>query len=76
MCPKHTKNTTQNNSNHTTQKEKIMKRVCIYARTSTKQHQSTEYQINFLSQIAERNNWEIVDTYKYVGEFKDGEFVG
>ena len=40
-----------------------MKRVCIYARTSTKQHQSTEYQINFLSQIAERNNWEIVDTY-------------
>ena len=53
-----------------------MKQVCIYARTSTSQHQSTEYQINFLSQIAERNNWEIVDTYKYVGEFKDGEFVG
>ena len=40
-----------------------MKRVCIYARTSTKQHQSTEYQINFLSQIAERNNWILVDTY-------------
>ena len=40
-----------------------MKQVCIYARTSTKQHQSTEYQINFLSQIAERNNWQIVDTY-------------
>jgi len=41
----------------------MKKQVCIYARTSTSQHQSTEYQVNYLSEIAERNNWEIVDTY-------------
>lgn len=52
-----------------------MGKLCaIYARTSTKQHQSTEYQINYLSKIAERNGWGIVEDGLYVDEGISGKY--
>ena len=52
-----------------------MEKLCaIYARTSTKQHQSTEYQINYLSKIAERNNWVIVEDGIYADEGISGKY--
>jgi len=52
-----------------------MGKLCaIYARTSTKQHQSTEYQINYLSKIAERNGWVIVEDGLYVDEGISGKY--
>ena len=39
-----------------------MKRVCIYARVSTEK-QSTDRQVEQLSQIAKNHNWEVVKTY-------------
>ena len=55
---------TQNPQQKLKQGENNMEKLCvIYARTSTKQHQSTEYQINYLTKVAERNDWQIADTY-------------
>ena len=52
-----------------------MGKLCaIYARTSTSQHQSTEYQINYLSKIAERNEWVIVEDGLYVDEGISGKY--
>ena len=39
-----------------------MQRVVIYGRVST-QDQTCENQVQFLKQIIEQNNWELIDTY-------------